>query len=337
MRLDLRPFDPKQHLDAAAALLVERHRRDRAREPLLPAAFEEAPACRRELESTLDSHGWQGVAAYDGERLAGYALMTPQLFPATHFLAGFFPARGASIPYQGYAALPGIEFDAYRAMYARLADHFVAQGFFDHSVSMPAADSDGAEAWTSLGFGRTMTCAIRGVEPTERVAAANIAVHQASGEDAEVIFSLDYDLRLHHARSPIFQPLLHDPDESSHDFSRGLLADPANAHWVGYEDGRAVGMNTFMPTLFMTQMVCPEKTVYLYQGIVIEDARAAGVGTAILSQGAAWAREQGHEHIALHFVSSNIQGARFWQSSGFKPVEHTLRRHIDDRIAWADE
>lgn len=336
MRLDIRPFEPKQHLEPAAALLADRHRADRSREPLLPPSFEDSEACRTQIEHTLESRDWRGVAAYDGSRFAGYAIMTPQLFPPTHFLAGFFPSRGASISYQGYAALPGLEFDAYRAMYASLADYFVAQGFFDHSVSLPAADTDSAEAWTSLGFGRTMTCAIRGVEPPERVSATNIAVHQASTEDAEVIFALNYDLMLHHARAPIFQPLLHDSDESSHEFSRGLLADPANAHWVGYEDGRAVAMNTFMRPLFMTQMVCPEKTVYLFQGIVAENSRSGGVGTALLSQSAAWAREQGYEHIALHFASPNIEGARFWQSSRFKPVEHTLRRHIDERVAWAD-
>ena len=51
---------------------------------------------------------------------------------------------------------------------------------------------------------------------------------------------------------------------------------------------------------------------------------------------AEWAREQGYEHIGLHFAAPNLQGAKFWQSSGFKPVEFGIRRHIDERVAWAD-
>jgi GNAT superfamily N-acetyltransferase len=117
---------------------------------------------------------------------------------------------------------------------------------------------------------------------------------------------------------------------------RGLLDDPANAHWVAYENGKAVGMNTFMPPGWLDPMTVPDKTIYLFQGIVTEDARAGGVGTAILSRGAAWAREQGFDYIALHFATPNVSGARFWQSSGFKPVEYGMRRRIDERIAWAN-
>jgi GNAT superfamily N-acetyltransferase len=173
------------------------------------------------------------------------------------------------------------------------------------------------------------------VGPTGRVA-ADIDVHQASAEDAEVVYALAEELNLHHARSPIYWPYIREADAASHELSLGLLADPANAHWVAYEDGRPVGMNTFMAPAFLSAMTVPEKTVYLYQGIVTQDARAGGVGTALLSRGAEWAREQGYEHIGLHFAAPNLQGAKFWQSSGFKPVEFGVRRHIDERVAWAD-
>jgi GNAT superfamily N-acetyltransferase len=212
----------------------------------------------------------------------------------------------------------------------------VTLGYFDHSIAVPARDTAAQDALHSLGFGRSMCAAIRHSGPTER-AAANVDVHQASDEDAEVIFRLSEELTLHHARSPIFNPYMRESDASSHDMQRNLLSDPANAHWVGYEDGKAVGMNTFMPPNFLSPMTVPEKTIYLFQGIVTQDARAGGVGTAILSKGAEWAREQGYEHIALHFATANLSGAKFWQSSGFQPVEYGMRRRIDDRIAWANK
>jgi GNAT superfamily N-acetyltransferase len=83
-------------------------------------------------------------------------------------------------------------------------------------------------------------------------------------------------------------------------------------------------------------MTVPEKTVYLFQGIVMPDARTGGVGSAILSQGVSWAREQGYEHVALHFATANLSGAKFWQSRGFAPVEYGMRRRVDERIAWAN-
>jgi ribosomal protein S18 acetylase RimI-like enzyme len=54
-----------------------------------------------------------------------------------------------------------------------------------------------------------------------------------------------------------------------------------------------------------------------------------------LARGVAWAREQGYAHIALHYASQNISGARFWESQGFESIEYRMTRHIDERIAWA--
>jgi GNAT superfamily N-acetyltransferase len=105
---------------------------------------------------------------------------------------------------------------------------------------------------------------------------------------------------------------------------------------VAYDNGVPVGMNTFMQPFFLSPMTVPEKTIYLFQGIVTQDARAGGVGTAILSKGVEWAREQGYEHVALHFAAANLPGANFWQTSGFRPIEHGMRRRLDDRIAWAN-
>ena len=337
MPITLTTFDLSRDLDTAAALLAARHQRDREREPRLPAAFSMADACRPAIEHSLNQEGWHGVVAHEGGEPAGFMVMVPQLFAPTHFLASFFPPRSAAANYQLHAARGGVEYDVYREMYAALAEHFVQLGYFDHLVAVAPSDAGTAEAWASLGFGRNAVAAMRGVGPTEKPQ-AKIDVHQASAEDAEVIFSLSEELTLHHARSPIFWPFLRDTDASSHEMQRGLLADPqANAHWVAYEGGKAVGMNTFMAPAFLSPLMVPPKTIYLYQGIVTSDARAVGVGTAILSRGAEWAREQGYEYMTLHFAAPNLQGARFWQSSGFVPVEYGLRRRVDERVAWANK
>lgn len=329
-------FDRARHLEDAARLLADRQKRDRSRDPLLPPSFDDPEACRQPVEAALDTPGAGGVVAEDRGEIVGFAVMSTLLFPPTHYMANFFPPRTATIGYAAHAAKAGSEYDTYRAIYAVLAEEFVARGYFDHFVYVAASDLETREAWASLCFGRDLTAAVRGLDPPQREAGA-IEVHQASAEDREVIFALGDELNLHHARAPIFFPLIREAEHSARQFSQELLENAdANAHWVAYQDGRAVGLNSFMPPFWISPLTAPEKTVYLYQGIVSEQARAGGVGTAILAKGVEWARDQGYEHVALHFASANLPGANFWQSSGFQPVEHRMRRRIDERIAWAN-
>ncbi len=337
MSITLTPFDAAKHLDTAAALLADRHRRDRARDPRLPASYDDPSQCRGLIEQSLATDGHSGVLAESGGQPVGFGIMVPQFIEPTNMLASFFPPRGASIGYGAYTARAGMEYDVYREIYAALADEFVRRGIFDHAINVSATDAATIDAFNSLGFGRTMACAIRGVDPVER-SSASIDVNQASSEDYLVIEALGEELTLYHARSPIFNPFVRESDPASHEFIKGLLNDAdANAHWIGYDNGRPLGMNTFMQPFFLSPMTVPEKTIYLFLGVVTQDARLGGVGSAILSQGVSWAREKGYNNVALHFATANLSGAKFWQSSGFKPIEFGMRRHIDERIAWANK
>jgi hypothetical protein len=75
-RLELRPFS-EEHLDAAAELLAERHRRQRLAEPLLPARFEEAAAAREEVEAAWAKEGSAGAVALRGRKIVGYLVGAP--------------------------------------------------------------------------------------------------------------------------------------------------------------------------------------------------------------------------------------------------------------------
>jgi GNAT superfamily N-acetyltransferase len=293
-------------------------------------------ACGAVLEGTVNNPHTDGVVVVRDGEVAGFLLMTLQIIETTHMLASYLPARGAGAPYAGHATAAGVEYDVYREMYRVLADRFVQRGVFDHSVNFPAADRVTHETWESLGFGRASTCAVRDVGPTARAAADGVELHMAGEEDIDVVMDLNRELALHHARSPIFFPHFEESDPAAREYQKNLLAEAAtNAHWVAYKDGQALGMNTFMPPHFLSPMTVPDDCIYLFQGIVSEQARAGGVGTAILSRAVEWARERGFRHIALHFMPSNLPGSAFWTSSGFRPVDHGLRRRVDERVAWA--
>jgi len=335
MTLTVVPFE-EDHLTAAAGLLAARHARDRAREASLPGAFESPDAVRPSVEQLLRQQGAAGVLARRDGEPAGFLLAGPMLPAPRHFLAQFFPPRSMVIPYHGHALAPGEDPSLYRNLYAALAEVFVRRGFFDHFVNVPALDSSAREAWDSLGFARDATCAVRDVEQPV-TGAGPVDVHQAGPEDIAVVSAMAEALGQHHVGSPIFSPYLREANEASRDAALERLQEPANAHFVAYRDGRPMGMNTFMPPAFLSLLLAPEASVYLLEGFVYSQFRGGGVGRALLARSMAWAREQGYRWCALHFAAPNISGASFWLGSGFRPAEYRLRRHIDERIAWANE
>ncbi|HXF50229.1 MAG TPA: GNAT family N-acetyltransferase [Dehalococcoidia bacterium] len=334
MALRIVSFEPA-HLDDAAELLASRHRRDRAREPRLPAAFERPDAVRPLIEHAFDAPGARGVVALRGGAPIGFLVAAPQLIPQTHAMSQYFPLRGAFSWYPHHAVAPGEDArEVYRAMYAHLADALVRAGLFAHFVETPARDADAQEALVSLGFGRDLCAAVREVDfPVS--GGADVDVHVASTEDLDVVMGLVGELALHHALSPIFFPAVPEAQPAQREFQRNALADPANAHFIAYRDGRAVGMQTFLASGLLNPMCAPEGSVYLFQGIVSKGARFGGVGKALLARTMAWARDRGYRYCSLHYATANLEGAAFWTSQGFEPVSYRHCRRIDERVLWA--
>lgn len=325
-------------IGSAAILLAQRHRRDRERLPLLSPTFEEPGECvtllRRSFER--DPH-LLAVAALAGSELAGYIFAETQLVAPTSHEAQYIAPYTLSIGLHAHAVAQGHDAtDLYRLMYANVAARAVAQGFFHHRVNIVPGDRDVEEAWVNLGFGRALTCAIRDTGPVAGAAAAGIEVHPAAGEDIDVIMALETTNERHHYDAPICWPLLHVTAPAAREYHVRLLEDPAaNAHFVAYREGRPMGMTTFNPPDWLSPLVLGAPTVYLYQGVVEAEARGAGIGTALLGEGMAWARDRGYDQCALHYASANPSGAPFWLAHGFVPVEHSMARHIDERVAWA--
>ena len=75
-----------EHQDAAAALLLARHERDRAALPLLPELA--LDAVRTALDDALARPHARGFAAVDGDALVGYMVNANSLGKAT--LTGTF-------------------------------------------------------------------------------------------------------------------------------------------------------------------------------------------------------------------------------------------------------
>ena len=174
-----------------------------------------------------------------------------------------------------------MEYDVYRAMYADLADHFVALGYFDHSVALPARGSRDAR-----GVGVARLRAQHGLrDPRRRPDGARRGVRRRAAPGRGRGRRRDLPAQRGADAAPRaladLQPVHPRVRRRAATTSSGTCSPipPRTRTGSAYEDGRAVGMNTFMQPFFLSPMTVPEKTIYLFQGIVTQDARAGGVGT----------------------------------------------------------
>jgi len=322
MPLRITPFE-ESHLDATSKLLAAEQKRRRGFDAGLPAAFEAAEATRPVLEEALRLPGAGGVVAMRDADMVAFLLALPRL-----------PERAMAIPCHGYAIAAAETLETYRELYAALADAWVRRGFFSHRVWALDGDREVRDCWDSLGFGRGLTTGIRDVfEPVADP--PELDVRELTGEHLDVIAQLEAANARHHNTSPVFIPYLPEDRDAYRTRTEALLQDRANAHLVAYERGEPAGMNTFMTESRHSPLLQPEKDIYLFQGIVYEPYRNAGIGRGLLAHSMRWARDQGYTTCSLHFFSMNLSGARFWTANGFRPAAHILSRHIDERMAWA--
>ncbi|GAB4335422.1 MAG: GNAT family N-acetyltransferase [Dehalococcoidia bacterium] len=337
-RITVRPFEPRD-LDDAARLLAARHTRDRQRLPMLAAALEERAACRSMLAPLVENPRAEGAIATRGDQVVGFLFGEQSLIAPDNFAYQFVPPYAIAIGVQHHAVAVGEDATTvYRALYAHLAEGWTRKGFFEHRAHVVPGDAEVQEAWVALGFGRHMTAATRSTEdPVRNTRAAGIEVHDASPEDIDVVMGLSLTLARHHAQAPMFWPVLPTALPAAREFMLGALADPSCPHFIGYRDGKPIGMQTFLVEGFTPPIVERDGNIYLFEGVVEPEAQSAGVGAALLDHGMRWARDSGYRWCTLHFASGNPSGAPFWLSHGFIPVEHAMVRRIDERIAWARE
>ena len=338
-RVTVRPFK-RGDLDAAAALVAEAHRRDRERHPVLVESLADQGEARSMLAEWLDNERTDGAVAVDGDVLAGF-LMGERMAGASpdSYMGRLAHPRTIRIGPRDNAVATGYDARAVcRLLYRELAGAWVAAGYYNHSVHLIEGEERLQDAWFNLGFGRTVSMSMReGTGPVAGPYAEDIEIREAGSEDVEVLVGLARTLGLHHIGSPLFMywPVLPEDDAVARSLFSSLLEGEGNPHFVAYRDGEPVGLTSFLKQGFFPPYVSPEKNVYLFMGVVEAEAQDGGVGRALLDHGMAWARGEGYERCSLHVLSANYSGEPFWFANGFEPVEYTLERQIDERVAWA--
>jgi GNAT superfamily N-acetyltransferase len=321
------------HLEAAAALLAQRHQVARQHVPELPAHYEDVTAMVAALKEALPALDAGAVAALDGDRLVG-VLGGRYLRPEPDsFYALVVPPRTARVSELLCAAAEGME-EAYRLMYAALSERWVTAGYSVHVAEAPAWDGAATAAWCSLGFGQQAVRGLRDLGPPAPIAAAGIEIREAGPEDIAEVARLAAGLARYHAGSPIFLPFIPEAAAGAVSVARQRLASEEHACFLALRDEQTLGYMQFTPAPAGAPGVF-ERTAYLDEAFTDAVVRSGGAGTALLAHGLAWARERGYTRCSVNWISANLVASRFWLGHGFRPVRLRLLRRIDERIAWA--
>ncbi|HEU6444685.1 MAG TPA: GNAT family N-acetyltransferase [Gaiellaceae bacterium] len=310
--LEIQPFS-EEHLDAAAGLLAERHRRHREAEPLLtePADY------RAEVEADWRGAEASGAVGLRDGRVVGYLLGLRKDDKVWGPNVWVDPA--------GHAVEQAEDL---RDLYAAAAERWVDEGRTRHYAVVPASDARLLEAWYRLSFGQQQALAVREVPD----AAMPANVRPAEERDIAALVELGPLLPDYQGGSPVFSTWR--ALETEEELRQEVVDDLANPELgllVAEEDGRIVGGFELAPTKLSSThrgLACIDGSVLLGWAVTRPEVRGSGAGIALTEASFAWARERGYEVMVTDWRVTNLLSSRFWPRRGFRETFLRLYRSI---------
>jgi len=331
-RVQPKPF-AEALVDEAGALLAERHRRDRGREDLLPARFEQPGPAGAAVLAAWRRPGARGSALFDRGRMVAYLIGDSSI--------DTLQGRTVWIRPSGQALGASVSAELLRDLYAAVAVAWVDEGCFIHRVMVPAADEGVLAAWFSLGFGLEQAYAVCRLSGRRSLAAPGearpgLSIRRATPEDAPTLVELSDLIARHQARAPVWAPA---PPEFVAALREGYaeaLSEDGVVFWLAFADRKLVGFQGYFPAgPDPDDLFTPDDCVALSVAATREQARGRGIGRALTARGLVWAAEEGYRHCLVDWRTTNLLSSRFFPARGFQPVYYRLCRMIDHRVAWA--
>jgi GNAT superfamily N-acetyltransferase len=302
--VEIVPFS-EQHVEAAAALLADRHERHRAAEPLLPPEID----LRAELAALL-ADGATG-AFTDG----AYVLGKPG---PDHWGPNIW------LDAAGHAASDP---ELLRDVWAKAAAGWFEQGLKEHHVLVPATDSTLLDAWFGLGFGARQAHGLTEVPEREWPP----GVREATEDDIEALVAIGPLLSRHHRQSPVFSEF---PEQTEDEVRADILDDFAHEDVTNlvYEvDGRIVG-NFYVCPIELAEThsgpARPPGASFIGFAVTDPEVRGTGAGVALTDASFAWSRERGYGTIVADWRATNLLASRFWPRRGFRTSFLRLHRSL---------
>ena len=314
--LEIQPFS-EEHIGKAATLLEERHARQRAVEPALPANVD----FRAEIEALWAIDERSGAAAIQDGELVGYLL-------GIHRDNDIWGSN-IWVEYAGHAAR---EPELVRDLYAAAAEEWVGRGWNAHYALVPATDPELVDAWFRLSFGAQHAAGIQETPESTPYPPQGVVVRPAQREDLEAAMTLDLELARHQALSPVFSSL--PPQEITDEDREQFLEDvddPQIGLFLAEIDGKAVGELLMVPvekSSMHVGLARPERAAFLGYAATLPEARGSGAGLGLTSAGLLWAREHRYPVTVVDWRETNLLASRFWPARGFRRTFLRLYRSI---------
>jgi GNAT superfamily N-acetyltransferase len=312
----IQPFE-EEHLDAAAALLADRHRRHCSTEPLINAAVD----FRARIEALLGADGASGWVAVEGDGVAGYLIGAPRSVEIW--------GRNVWVESAGHAAR---EPELVRDLYQVAAARWVEEGSLRHSVLVPASDSGLLDAWWRLSFGHQHSYGIQELpESIDESVPKEFEIRDPDVAEIEALIDLDLALPEHQRRSPVFGGRDGYSREESRQEWLKTLAKGEEKILIGAHRGRPVACWALVPISRSNEnreLFQPEDACFLGFAVTLPESRGSGIGVALTKASLAWARTEGYGSMATDWRETNLLASRFWPARGFRRTFLRLYRAI---------
>jgi ribosomal protein S18 acetylase RimI-like enzyme len=313
--LTIQPFSD-EHLDDSAALLEERHSRQRDVEPGLPADVD----YRAEIEALWHMDERSGTAATRNGELVGYLI-------GAHRNEEVWGSN-VWVEHAGHAAR---EPELVRDLYAAAAADWLERGWNRHYAMVPATDPELVDAWFRLSFGAQHASAIQETPQSTEPPPSGVVVRSATADDVDAFVRLDFELPRHQELSPVFSPGAPFTEEEARADFLEELDDPARALLLAEVDGRVVSalvMVDVKKSSLHAGLGRPERAAFLGFAATLPEARGTGAGLALTNAGLDWAREEDYPVTVVDWRETNLLASRFWPRRGFRRTFLRLYRAI---------
>ncbi len=322
MPTDIRPIETTD-LDAAAALLADRHRRHRLVEPLLDPAYEDPSAARAEIEALLEKDLAGGWVATRDDAVIGFIVgisKDARLWGPNVWVE---PA--------GHAA---VDAAVVRRLYAVAAADWVAAGRKNHHVLVPASDAELVDAWFSLDFGQQHLHALRENPPASFgvVPKSELVIRPPTRDDIPALAELELVLPKHSPLAPLFATVPVQPVEEVVAEIEEDWGTPDFTWFVAEHEGAVVGEAVgcaITKSSTNAGLMRPKDASFLGYAAVFPEARGLGAGKALGESFLAWSRDAGFASAFTDWRSTNLEADRTWRSLGFRPVFRRLHRYVN--------
>ena len=206
----------KKNLEDAAELFTGRYKQMRGKCVVLPSQYEKQDSILPLLQN-LVCNG-PGVVAMRGTHLVGFLI--------GQVLADFRGHHAIWSPEWANAAEVKDSKEIYQSMYEALSSKWVADGCFNHLITLFADDHDAINAWFWESFAMVAVDALRDLSPI-RKPESDIEIRKAEIQDLNRLYKFYEKLVQHLLAAPTFLRQDH-KDEKEH--YEKLLSDPLCPH-----------------------------------------------------------------------------------------------------------